>query len=119
MNRASWNAQRRRVRDSYPNRAERGLPKHPDGSGLAPCPRCGSEGCGLCDGTTFITDGYRDPLLRLRYARQPYVRRRDPSQYQHLRQVIAASRHALRLIEACVGVELAARRAVTAWSKAA
>jgi hypothetical protein len=118
MNRISWFAQRRRVRDSYPTRAERGLPKHPDGSGLAPCPRCGSEGCGLCDGTTFITDGYRDPLLRLRYARQPYVRRRDPRQYQHLRQVIAATRHPLRLIEAAVGAELAARGAVQAFRSA-
>lgn len=129
MNRASWNAKRRRVRDSFPNRADRGLPKHPDGSGLAACPRCGGLGvidrdhwqpelvasstCSLCAGSGYVADGYRDPLLRLRYARQR--RRRDPQAYAYLRQVCAASRHPLRLIEAAVGMDLAARQAVQAW----
>lgn len=133
MNRASWNTQRRRVRDSYPSRADRGLPHHPDGSGLATCPRCYGSGvldrdhwhpelctsptCSLCAGSGTIADGYRDPLLRLHYARQR--RRRDPQAYAHLRQVCAASRHALRLIEAAVGCELAARQAVRAWREVA
>ncbi len=133
MNRANWNTQRRRVRDSYPSRADRGLPHHPDGSGLATCPRCGGCGaidrdhwqpelctsatCSLCDGYGYIADGYRDPLLRLRYARQR--RRRDPQAYAHLRQVCAASRHALRLIEAAVGCEVAANQVVQAWRNVA
>ena len=117
MNRSSWIAQRRRVRDSYPNRAERGLPRHPDGSGLAPCPRCGNEGCGRCSGTTYIDDGYRDPLLRLRYARQHW--RRDPGAYAWLRQIAMTPQYQLRLIEAAVGCELASRNAVRAWRQCA
>jgi hypothetical protein len=117
MNRASWNAQRRRVRDSFPSRADRGLPKHPDGSGLATCPRCGSEGCSLCDGSTYVADGYRDPLLRLRYARSR--RRRDPAAYAWLRQVAMTPRYQLRLMEAAVGCELAARDATQAWRNVA
>ena len=129
MTRASWYLRRREVREAYPSRADRGLPRHPDGSGLATCPRCYGTGaidrdhwqpelctsttCSLCDGSGCIADGYRDPLLRLRYARQR--RRRDPGAYVCLRQVCAASRHALRLIEAAVGCELTARQAVQAW----
>jgi hypothetical protein len=111
------------------------LPKHPDGSGLAKCPRCNGCGvidsdhwqpelatsatCSLCTGEGYIADGYRDPLLRLRYARQKRNRRSNPLAYQHLRQVIAATRHPLRLIEAAVGAELAARGAVQAWRNVA
>lgn len=119
MTRAEYLDQRRAIRDAAATRAERGLPKHPDGSGLARCPRCGNEGCSLCDGSTYISDGYRDPLLRLRYARQPWVRRRDPCQYENLRRVCAASRHVLRLIEAAVGCEIAANRALAARRRAA
>lgn len=117
MNRATWYAQRRRVRDSYPARADRGLPPHPDGSGLAPCPRCGNEGCSLCDGSTFVADGYRDPLLRLRYARSR--RRHDPVAYAWVRQIAMTPRYQLRLMEAAVGCELAAQDAVQAWREVA
>ena len=133
MNRSSWNIQRRRVRDSYPNRADRGLPRHPDGSGLATCPRCYGAGvidrdhwqpelctsstCSLCCGEGCIADGYRDPLLRLRHARQR--RRRDPGAYAYLRKVCATPRWQLRLIEAAVGCELTARQAVRAWREVA
>lgn len=132
MNRASWYLRRHAERASDPRKG-RGLPHHPDGSGLAQCPRCNGNGvidrahhqpelctsatCSLCDGSGYIADGYRDPLLRLRYARQR--RLRDPQAYAHLRKVCAASRHALRLIEACVGAELAARGAVQAFRSAA
>jgi len=129
MNRASWNAQRRRVRDSYPSRDDRGLHHHPDGSGLAICPRCNGNGCididhwqpelvdsvlcGRCDGSGFIDDGYRDPLLRLLYARPR--RSRDPLAYAWLRQIAMTPRWQLRLIDAAVGAEIAALRAVQAW----
>ena len=129
MNRASWYARRHEVRDAYPSREDRGLPKHPDGSGLATCPRCSASGvidrdhwqpelctsttCSLCDGSGYIADGYRDPLLRLRYARQR--RRRDPGAYAWLRQIAMTPRWQLRLIETAVGCELAARNAVQAW----
>jgi hypothetical protein len=129
MNRASWYLRRHEVREAYPSRADRGLPKHPDGSGLATCPHCSGSGvidsdhwqpelcmsatCGLCDGSGYIADGYRDPLLRLRYARSR--RRRDPGAYAWLRQIAMTPRYQLRLIEAAVGCELAARQAVRAW----
>ncbi len=133
MTRESWYLRRHEVRSAYPTRADRGLPKHPDGSGLAPCPRCSGHGvidsdhwqpemctsstCSLCTGEGYIADGYRDPLLRLRYARQR--RRRDPQAYAWLRQVAMTPRYQLRLIEAAVGCELAAHHAVQAWSKVA
>jgi hypothetical protein len=114
-------------------RTDRGLPHHPDGSGLATCPRCAGAGvtdhdhwqpelctsstCSLCDGSGYIADGYRDPLLRLRYARQR--RRRDPGAYAWLRQVAMTPRYQLRLNEATVGCELGARRAVQAWRSVA
>lgn len=133
MNRASWNAQRRRVRDSYPSRADRGLPHHPDGSGLATCPRCSGTGvidrdhwqpelctsstCSLCCGEGTTADGYRDPLLRLRYARSR--RRRDPQAYAHLRKFCAIRVWQLPLIEVCVGCAIATREAVQAWRRVA
>lgn len=135
MNRAAWNAQRRRVRDSYPNREDRGLPKHPDGSGLATCQHCSGSGvidsdhwnpelcrsvtCDTCAGSGYIADGYRDPLLRLRDARQRRMRMRDPQAYAWLRQIAMTPRYQLRLIEAAVGCELAARHAVQAWREVA
>jgi len=133
MNRASWIAQRRRVRDSYPNREDRGLPKHPDGSGPAICSRCNGNGvidsdhwnpqlvtsatCSQCAGDGYIADGYRDPLLRLRNARER--RRRDPGAYAWLRQIAMTPRYQLRLMEAAVGCELAARNAVQTWRQVA
>lgn len=133
MNRASWYLRRHEVRSAWPSRADRGLPRHPDGSGLATCPRCAGAGaidrdhwqpelctsstCSLCDDSGHIADGYRDPLLRLSYARQR--RRRDPQAYAHLRRVCATPRWQLRLIEAAVGCELAARQAVRAWREVA
>lgn len=115
MNRAQYLADRRRIRAARLTRAERGLPHHPDGSGLAPCPRCGSDGCSLCDGTTFVTDGHRDPLLRLRYVRQSRIRRRNPAAYVHVRQICATPSWRLPLIDAVVGCELALRGSLTAW----
>lgn len=135
MNRASWNAQRRRVRDSYPSRADRGLPAHPDGSGFCVCRECNGTGsidvahnnpeceasytCSACGGDGSIVDGHRDPLLRLRYARQRRVRTANPSGYRYLRQLCAVPVWQLRLIEAAVGCELAAKNAVTAWRQVA
>jgi hypothetical protein len=132
MNRDDFRRARRTFR-SATTRADRGLPRHPDGSGLAPCPRCAGSGvidrdhwhpelctsstCSLCDGSGYIADGYRDPLLRLRYARQR--RRRDPGAYAWLRQIAMTPRYQLRLIEAVVGCELAARQAVRAWQEVA
>lgn len=129
MIRASWYAQLRRVRSNYPSRADRGLPRHPDGSGLVICPRCAGNGCidsghwqpeliesaicSLCTGSGYIDDGYRDPLLRMRYAR--VHRKRDPIAYRHLRQICATPRWQLRLMEAAVGCELAARQVVQSW----
>ena len=106
MNRSSWNIQRRRARDSYPSREDRGLPRHPNGSGLAACPRCTGNGvidsyhyapdlctfatCSCCAGSGYVDDGYRDPLLDLRYARQH--RHRNPAGYAWLRQVAMTPR---------------------------
>jgi len=114
-------------------RTDHGLPHHPDGSGLATCPRCYGTGaidrdhwqpelctsatCSLCCGSGYIADGYRDPLLRLRYARQR--RRRDPGAYAWLRQIAMTPRWQLKLIEAAVGCELSARQAVRAWQEVA
>lgn len=133
MSRSAWYARRHAVREAWPSRADRGLPKHPDGSGLAPCQHCSGNGCididhwqselvdsalcGRCDGSGYIDDGYRDPLLRLRYARQR--RRRDPLVYSYLRQICATPRWQLRLIEAAVGCELAANQAVQTWRNVA
>lgn len=132
MTRADFRRAQRTFR-SAETRADRGLPRHPDGSGLAPCPHCYGAGvidrdhwqpelctsstCSLCDGSGTIADGYRDPLLRLRYARQR--RRRDPGAYAWLRQIAMTPRWQLRLIEAAVGCELAARNAVQAWRNVA
>ena len=133
MSRAAWYARRHAVREAWPSRAERGLPKHPDGSGLATCPICAGNGCvefarwqpelatsvtcQRCTGSGFVDDGYRDPLLRMRYARSR--RRIDPIAYRHLRQICATPRWQLRLIEAAVGCELASRGAVRVWREVA
>ena len=135
MNRADYLDQRRADRECADSRAERGLPHHPDGSGLALCPRCNGNGeqdnghwhpemasadiCTLCDGSGYITDGYRDPLLRLRYARQSHVRRRDPRQYMHLLKLCTYPCWPLRLIEACVALQITTQRSVQAWRNVA
>lgn len=132
--RAWYETTRRKSREQEGPRVERGLPHHPDGSGLASCPHCSGNGvidiahwqpelctstaCSLCDGSGLIADGYRDPLLRLRYARQGWRRMRRPEDYKWLRKIAFSSRHPLRLIDAAVGAELAARQAVKAWSAA-
>ena len=130
MNRTAWNAQRQAHRSASP-RALRGLPHHPNGTGYADCAECNGTGaidvphwnpecetsytCSACAGRGTIADGHRDPLLRLRHARQPWVRRKDPTNYSHLRFICATPAWRLRLIEAAVGCEIATRRAVKAW----
>lgn len=133
MNRAEYNEERRRIRGTRDTRSDRGLPRHPDGSGMATCPRCSGTGvidrdhwqpelctsstCSLCCGEGTIADGYRDPLLRLRYARSR--RRRDPQAYAHLRKFCAIRAWQLPLIEVCVGCAIATREAVQAWREVA
>lgn len=124
--RAWYETTRRKSREQAGPRTDRGLPHHPDGSGLAPCPRCAGTGvidcghwqpelctsatCSLCAGSGYVTDGYRDPLLRLRNARQRWQRRRNPGAYAHLRKLCATPCWSLRLIESVVGCELATVR---------
>lgn len=133
--RAWYETTRRKAREQAGPREDRGLPHHPDGSGLAPCAYCNGQGiverhhwnpqldkswpCPECGGMGDIPDGWRDPLLRLRYYRQRRIRRRNPAGYQHMRRVCATPVWQLRLIESAVGCELAARRAVAAWREVA
>lgn len=118
MTRAQYNAERRARRAANDTRAERGLPHHLDGSGLAPC-HCGKEGCSRCGGSTYVADGYRDPLLRMKYARQFWVRRRNPEAYKHARLIAMVPCWKLRLMDAAVGCEVACNRAVQAMRNAA
>lgn len=128
--RARYETTRRKSREQTGPRTDRGLPHHPDGSGLADCPNCSGSGlvyvphwhpderearCPDCTGSGLITDGHRDPLLRLRYARQGWQRLRDPGAYAHIRKLAMLPVWQLRLLESAVGCELAARRAVSAW----
>lgn len=135
MTRAEYIDQRRAIRDASATRAERGLSKHPDGSGLHVCPRCNGAGvidsdhsnpelveshtCSLCCGQGDIVDGYRDPLLRLRYARQPRIRRTDPQQYEHLRRICATPSWRLRLMEQCAHMDITLEGALQAWRRVA
>jgi hypothetical protein len=105
---------RRSGRENEGPRVERGLPQHPDGSGFAPCPRCGADGiiesegwvhpdliksrtCTACFGSGLIEDGYRDPLLRLR----DYRRHRESHalRYAWTRRLVMTPCLQLRLIE--------------------
>lgn len=132
--RAWYETTRRKSREQAGPREDRGLPHHPDGSGLADCPNCKGSGlvdvphwhpdereawCDDCTGSGIIADGYRDPLLRLRHYRQRRMRQHNPVVYQYLRKLAMVPCWQLRLIESAVGCELAARDAVQAWRSVA
>jgi len=142
MNRATtrtaYKAWLRRERDLYGRREEHDLPHHPDGTGWANCACCGGTGmhyhdrdrtgqsdvpCTLCRGDGVVRDGRRDVLVEMREAR----RWRESIEYYGAQYTAAraiSARHPLgmsqlRLAEAAILCDLAARDAAQAWRSAA
>lgn len=89
VTRAEYFEARRVARTMRPTREERGLPRHPDGTGRADCPECEGAGehtvnlspdrdpqceeeitCSGCAGLGWVPDGPRDPILDLRELRR-------------------------------------------------
>ena len=141
--RASYEAQRRKERDTRVCREERGLPHHPDGSGWAMCPACQGAGehvhndshcndpqdeypveCDTCLGEGIVDDGGRDALIVMRAERHQHRWwGREPiraiayasARKRAMRPVLGQ----LRMIEAAVGCTVACEAALDAWRKAA